>query len=162
MTPTLRITAAELRRSPIGSLAAHEELQSAVLTYLRLSGCPAVPIHTGPRVAPRPGGGFQLRRNRAQRGMADVVACLPPHGRLALIEIKSGRAQRSREQRDTHQRFSAAGALCLVVRDVRELEPHVGTSRTQFGSGGTETRKRGEADGSAPAARAGRFHGGGR
>ena len=159
---TRRVTAAQLRRMPIGSLAAHEQLQAAVLTYLRLSGCPATPIHTGPRVAPRAGGGFQLRGNRAQRGMADVMACLPPHGRLALIEIKSGRATRSREQRDLHQRFEAAGALCLVVRDVRELEPVVGTSRTQFGAGGTETRKRGEAEGSAPATRTERLHGGDR
>jgi len=157
---TVRITAAELRRSPIGSLAAHEQLQAAVLTYLRLCGCPATAIHTGPRVAPRQGGGFQLRANRHHVGMADVMACLPPSGRLALIEIKSGRAKRSREQRELHQRFEAAGALCLVVRDVRELEPHVGTSRTQFGAGGTETRKRGEADGSAPVARAERIHGG--
>jgi len=149
---TQRVTAAQLKRMPIGSLAAHEQLQAAVLTYLRLSGCPATPIHTGPRVAPISGGAFQLRRNRLQVGMADVMACLPPNGRLALLEIKSGRARRSREQRELHEKFEAAGALCLVVRDVRELEPVVGTSRTQFGAGGMETRKRGEADGSAPVA----------
>lgn len=159
---TARITPAQLRRLPLGSLAAHEQLQTAVLAYLRLCGCPAVPIHTGPRVAPRPGGGFQLRRNRAQHGMADVMACLPPSGRLALLELKSGGARRSPEQRETAAKFEAAGALCLVVRDVRELEPYVGASRTRFGAGGTETRKRGEANGEAPVARTGYTRGGAR
>ena len=34
---TRRVTAAELRRMPIGSLAAHEQLQAACLTFLRLN-----------------------------------------------------------------------------------------------------------------------------
>lgn len=130
---TERITAAQLRRMPIGSLAAHEQLQAAVLTYCQLNGVPAIPVHTGPRVTPRAGGGYELRGNRHQVGMADVLACVPPNGQLLLLELKSGQAQRSKAQAELHDRFAAAGAICLVVRDVRELEPYVGTHRTQFG-----------------------------
>lgn len=152
MTPA-RITAAQLRRMPIGSLAAHEQLQTAVLTYLALNGLPATPIHTGPRVRPRAGGGYELRRNRAQLGMADVLTCQPPAGRLVLLELKSGQAQRSRAQRELHDRFSAAGALCLVVRDVRELVPHFGTGRTSFGTGGSDPASADRVHGSSPATR---------
>jgi hypothetical protein len=124
-----RLSAAELRRTAAGSLAAHEERQEAVLTYLALNGVPAVPVHTGPRVRPRAGGGFDLKQNTPQIGLADVLACLPPHGRLALLDIKSGRARLSRAQRALHARFAAAGALCLAVRDVRDLEPHLPRTR---------------------------------
>lgn len=147
---TRRVTSAQLRRLPIGSLAAHEHLQAAVLTYLTLSGWPATPIHTGPRVAPGAAGGYELRGNRAQVGMADVLSCDPNSGRLVLLELKSGQAKRSRAQRELHERFEAAGAWCLVVRDVRELEPVVGSARTQFGAGGSEPRKRRSVTGDRP------------
>lgn len=108
-----------------GSVAAHESLQEAVLTYLSLHRVPAVPIHTGPRVRPREGGGFELRANRKQRGLSDVMACLPPDGRLALLELKTGTARRSPEQVAMQERFAKAGAHCAVIRDVLDLEPLV-------------------------------------
>lgn len=136
MTPTARISASELRKLP-GSNRAHQSLQDAVLGWLELNGVPAVPVHTGPRVTPRPGGGFDLRKNTAQHGLADVMACLPPDGRLALIELKTGRAYRSPAQKRLHERFTAAGALCLVVRDLLELARIIHARRVQPHHGGT-------------------------
>lgn len=122
---TATISASDFKRGLKGSYRAHQDLQRAVLDYCALRGVPAVPIHTGPRVAPREGGGYELRGNRAQRGVSDVLACLPPEGRLALIELKTGGARRSAEQVRVHDRFHAAGALCLVVRSIGDLEAHL-------------------------------------
>ena len=115
------IRAADLRSRIQGSNRVHEYLVAAVLEYCALHSIPARAIHTGPRVAPRAGGGFDLRTNKRQWGISDVIACVPPHGRLALIECKTGGAKRSREQREVRDEFTAVGALCLEVRDIRDL-----------------------------------------
>ncbi len=87
-------------------------------------------------MAPRADGGFELRKNAAQIGLADVLACLPPYGRLALLDIKTGGARLSRAQRALHERFAAAGALCLPVRDVRDLQPYMPAGRSRIQSHG--------------------------
>lgn len=122
-----------------GSNRAHEHLVDAMLEYCELRGVPAIPIHTGARIAPRPGGGFDLRKNTRQIGTGDVLACLPPFGRLAFFEGKTGNAQRSREQRKNRDRFEAAGALCVDVRQVSDLEPYMpGADRTNSARMGTQ------------------------
>ena len=114
-----------LRQVMRGSYSAHESLVTAALQYLALQKIPAIPIFTGPRVRPRPGGGFDLRANPLQLGFADIAAAAPPDGQLWLIECKTGRASRSPEQVELHGRFRAAGTLCIVIRNVLDLRPHV-------------------------------------
>lgn len=114
-----------LQRAVGGSYAAHESLQMAALQYLELHGVPAIPVFTGPKVRPRPGGGFDLKANPAQKGFSDIAAALPPAGRLMLIECKTGSASRSAEQVALQQRFETVGALCVVIRNVLELAPYV-------------------------------------
>ena len=123
------ISAAELKQLARGSYAAHQSLQEAVLKLLASFGVEAVPLHTGPRVAPREDGGFDLRTNKAQHGVADVMACLPPNGRLALIELKTGAARQSDAQKRTNARFERMGALCLEIRNALELMPHLTPAR---------------------------------
>ena len=124
MTSSCQLTAhaRDLRRLLPGSNRRHQELQEAVLQWLGWKHIPAVPVHTGPRVTPLGDGAFGLRGNPAQRGLADVLAVLPPLGRTALLEIKTGRAHRSRAQVDLHARLGAAGALSLTVRSLDDLE----------------------------------------
>ena len=93
----------------------------ACLTYLRLHGIPAIPIHTGPRVAPNGDGTFSLRHNRRQAGFGDIVAPLPPGGQLLLIDVKTGKARLSHEQLELHEQFRKTGARCLIVRDITDL-----------------------------------------
>jgi len=123
------MSAAEFKQLERGSYASHQRLQEAVLKLLAAFGVEAVAIHTGPRVAPRAGGGFELRSNKGQRGVADVMACLPPNGRLALIELKTGGAVQSPEQKRTNARFARMGALCLTVRSALDLMPHLMPAR---------------------------------
>jgi hypothetical protein len=135
MMTTTHVHASQLGRLVKGSHEAHENLQEAVLQYLALHSVPAVPIITGPRVTPRARGGFELRANAEQRGMGDVIACLPGSGRLALIECKTGHARRSPAQVRMHRRFATSGALCLVVRNVLELAPHIAANRPKPAGG---------------------------
>lgn len=122
MTPQLTAAASALGRLMGGSHRAHEALQEAVLQMLAPWRIPAVPIHTGPRVRPREGGGWELRGNPRQHGVSDVIACFPPAGLLALLELKTGAARRSKAQERLAERFKRAGAVTAVIRSVRDLE----------------------------------------
>lgn len=115
-------TARDLRRLLPGSNRRHQSLQEAVLCWCVLHRIPAVPVHTGPRVTPLGDGSFGLRGNRAQAGLADVLAVLPPLGRTALLEIKTGGAHKRPAQVQLHRRFGDAGALSLTVRSVDDLD----------------------------------------
>ena len=127
-----RITAAQLRSQAIGSLAEHERRQAAALEFLRLNGVPAVPVHTGPKVRPRKGGGFDLKRNTEQVGFFDITGCIPPLGRLLLVDIKTGKAHLSAAQRRVHELFTEAGAICVVMRELRDLERFMPIGRAQL------------------------------
>lgn len=131
------IRGADLARAVGGSHAAHESLQQACLELLRLRKVPAVPIHTGPRVRPRPGGGWDLRQNAAQRGFADIAACIPPAGLLLLAELKTGGARRSAEQVRHAERFRRAGAVTAVIRSVADLEALLNRYAPTIGQGGS-------------------------
>jgi len=140
--PQQHVSARQLKRLLPGSMRAHQDLVRACIDYLALRRIPAVPISTTGIPVPHPRGGFELRANRAQAGLSDVLACVPrrfplPHlhpagarvwqgparyvGQLVLLEVKTGRARRTPEQRALQARFAAAGALCLVVRSIDDL-----------------------------------------
>jgi hypothetical protein len=55
-------------------------------------------------------------------GLPDVFAVLPPAGRLLGLELKSPQGRQTAAQRAVAVALTAAGALCAVVRDVRELD----------------------------------------
>lgn len=122
---TARVRAADLKKVVKGSNRRHEDMVQAALQLLALHGVPATPIHTGARVAPRAGGGFDLRTNRAQVGFGDIAGALPPHGRMLIVECKTGNARRTPAQVRLHERYACAGALCVEIRNVTDLVPHL-------------------------------------
>lgn len=111
-----------------GSTRAHTARVIACLDWLNLHGIPAVPIATT-GIPVRDGrGGWTLRRNRRQVGIADIIACVSWRegarvsiGQLVLIEVKTGKARTTAAQEIQRQRFGTAGALCLIIRDVIDL-----------------------------------------
>jgi hypothetical protein len=128
-----RIDARDLQRALPGSMRRHQSLEEGVLAWCALYRLPAIAVHTGPRVRPREGGGFDLIANPKQRGLADVLVCLPPRGRFVHLELKTGKGRRSPEQVARHRQLAGAGALSLVVRTITDLEPlldHVRGPRT--------------------------------
>jgi hypothetical protein len=122
MTPQPMLSARDLRRVMPGSISAHKSLIEAILYWCVLNRLPAVPVHTGPRVKPRPGGGFDIFGNPGQHGLADVIVVLPPFGRLVMVEAKTGRAHQSAAQRECHARLGSAGAMSVTVRNVEEMK----------------------------------------
>jgi len=55
-------------------------------------------------------------------GVADILAVLPPSGRLLTIECKSATGKQTDAQRDWAAEISAAGASYVVIRDIAELQ----------------------------------------
>jgi hypothetical protein len=131
--PTVSVDARQLKRMVGGSTRAHHALVAACLDWLALHRIVAVPISTSGIPVQRSDGRLDLQTNERQEGFSDVVICLPPTGRMGLIEMKTGDASRRRSQIEMQDRFRAQGALCLVVHDVQDLERalrcHVGPAR---------------------------------
>lgn len=58
----------------------------------------------------------------ARRGVPDVLACLPPSGRLVAVEAKTGMAQLDKYQRAERVKLERAGALYILCRAPEQLE----------------------------------------
>lgn len=69
---------------------------------------------------PIPGGGF--RRFVGLRGIADILAIVPPHGTLCAIEVKRENGRTSEDQEAFGDRLTALGGIYCVVHSVDELE----------------------------------------
>jgi hypothetical protein len=134
--PQRVIHARDLKRVLGGSQRAHRSLVDACLDWCALHRIPAVPISTTGIPVLCADGRVQLHTNERQEGFSDVVICLPPTGRMGLLECKTGNAVRTRAQRDLQRRFEAAGALTLVVRDVQDLPRAIGATRPTHGRDG--------------------------
>lgn len=126
MSAQEHIGARELRRRVAGSLAAHQSLVHACLTWCRVHRVPVCPIETSGKVVKR-NGKLELWKNPDQRGISDIIACLD--GRAVLIECKTGGAHRSTVQIQRQKEWSNSGALCLVIRSVDELERAITRAR---------------------------------
>ena len=76
------------------------------------------------RVVMLPGRGGRLRpvRMGGRKGMADVIACLPPGGRYAAFEIKRYGQRATPEQRAFLDSVKKAGGIGEVIYDIKELE----------------------------------------
>lgn len=63
------------------------------------------------------GGVFSGFRPASKTGVPDILAILPPFGRLLCIEIKTGRDRLRPEQIGFHKSAALMGAVVLVVKD---------------------------------------------
>lgn len=57
----------------------------------------------------------------SERGIPDVIASIPPMGRLLMVEVKRPGGVVSDDQQRFLERWGASGALCLVVDDPKKL-----------------------------------------
>lgn len=62
------------------------------------------------------GGAYQ------RRGVPDILACWPPTGRLVAVEVKTGAGRLTPEQAQELNRLTRSGAVCIVARDVEQVE----------------------------------------
>lgn len=57
-----------------------------------------------------------------RRGVPDILACVPPDGRLLAIEVKGPRGKVSPEQQAELEAIGEAGGLQLVARSLEDVE----------------------------------------
>jgi hypothetical protein len=68
-------------------------------------------------------------------GSPDIFGILAPSGRLLAVECKTGQGRLNPAQRAWMASAEAAGAACLVVRSVAELERWLAEENTKGGAG---------------------------
>jgi hypothetical protein len=88
------------------------EITATIRDYLRLIGCWELKVHG----------------HLGQRaGVPDLIACLPPAGRLVAVEVKrpGGAGNRggsvTREQRAELTAIARAGGIAIVARDLDDV-----------------------------------------
>jgi hypothetical protein len=92
-------------------------IQGAILDYLLARGLVAYRINSG-AVKTETGGFFR----GAPVGHPDLVAILPPMGRLWYIEVKTATGKQTAHQQAFAAKASAAGALVTVARRIEDVE----------------------------------------
>ena len=60
-------------------------------------------------------------RPAAKTGISDILAVLPPNGRLLAIEIKTGRDRLRPEQEGFLKNIEAMGGIFLIVHNYQEF-----------------------------------------
>lgn len=102
----------------MGSQAEHGQLVDAALVRLSERGVLAwrAPVGVGSLLGTRRVMRFGLP------GQSDILAVLPPRGRLLGLEAKTGRARQSKQQRAFEARVRQMGGAYHVFRSVAELD----------------------------------------
>lgn len=66
---------------------------------------------------------FRVRGGLGQRaGTPDILACVPPSGRLVAVECKTGAGRLSRAQQRERSGLENAGAVYCLARSLDDLE----------------------------------------
>ena len=60
-------------------------------------------------------------RASGKSGVADILACVPPRGRLLAIEIKTGKDRLRPEQQGFLASIKATGGFCMVVHSFEDF-----------------------------------------
>ena len=94
-------------------------LVSACCQLLALRKVPYRRVYTTGIPEPRSASGF---KPNPMRGIPDIIACLPPSGRLFGIECKLNGNRLSEAQKLFFDAFQGAGAACRVIHQVIELD----------------------------------------
>ena len=95
--------------------AAHSKLVSEILVALSRAGVFAWKNHTG---MGRSMAGNLMRFGL--KGSADILAVLPPRGRFAGIEVKTGTGRQKATQSNFEKAVALRGGLYLVARSVED------------------------------------------
>lgn len=96
---------------------AHDSLVRACMDLLAMRAVPATRVNQKPQLTKK-----GWRSQGADPGTTDIVACLPPSGRVLLIENKTGKARITGDQAAFIIRWTDAGAAALVIHDVADLD----------------------------------------
>jgi hypothetical protein len=105
-----------------GSSAAHSALMNAILA--ELGALPGVVIGANAsglaRYMSDAGHDFAVPYGWPHRGGPDLLAAVAPIGRMVALEVKTGGARPTPEQRACHVALRAVGVAVFVVHSVAE------------------------------------------
>jgi hypothetical protein len=96
----------------------HSEIQKSILEYLQLVGIDAIPIKSQGQWDPKK---QIFRKKHGRKGIADILAVIPPNGKSCFIEVKTANDSLSLEQRMFQEDMLRAGALAFVARSVDDV-----------------------------------------
>jgi hypothetical protein len=114
-----------------GSSAAHTALCRSILG--ELGALPGVIIGLNPSgrakyVNERTGREFVVPYGWLAPGGPDLIAAVAPFGRMVALEVKSGNASPTKEQRACLDALRAVGVRCAVVHSVAEARAALAVS----------------------------------
>lgn len=105
-----------------------KDIQSQCLAYLRLRGVLSVRVNSG---AVKVGGRF-VRFNDGD-GTSDVLACLPPDGRFAAVEVKRPGNAPTEKQAAFLALVESRGGLALVVTGLDDMRAKLAAAGYDLG-----------------------------
>lgn len=97
-----------------------QDIQRAILQYLALRGALAWRANSGAVTATYKGKS-RFFRFASIDGLSDIVAAIPPDGRMACIEVKRPGGRLSDKQRSFLAAAQSAGVLAFVATSVDDV-----------------------------------------
>ena len=96
------------------------DIVRAILDYLKVKRVPAWRVNTGAFKAEYKG---RVRFHRfGAPGMSDIIACLPPLGRMLALEVKREDGEASEKQEEFLALVKSNGGVSAVVRSIDDVE----------------------------------------
>jgi len=96
-------------------------VQRSILELLRVLHIPAWRINSRVLLLPGKGGRLRPVRMGGVKGMADILALLPPGGRLVAIECKRTGNHPTKDQSLFLEAVAHAGGLSLVAHSAQDV-----------------------------------------
>lgn len=96
-----------------------KDLQKLIIGWLECQGCQVVKNHTTGIPDKKAKGGYRRNHNK---GLCDLSARIPPHGKTFDIEVKLPGKKASPEQLEFLEASKIAGCLTLVAHSLEEVQ----------------------------------------
>ena len=102
-------------------LGRERDSQRAILEYLRLTGCLAVRTNAG-LIVLTDKQGQRRALHGATPGTSDILACVPPYGRMLAVEGKGPKGHLTQSQSDFLVNVVRLGGVALVARNLDDVK----------------------------------------
>ena len=108
-------------RSEIDVPVSANALTRHVIEYLTILGCKAWRNQSGALKVEGKGNARGRYVRFGQKGSADILAVLPPLGRLIAVEIKAGKDRIRPEQQAWLDEIESKGGISIVARSIDDV-----------------------------------------
>jgi hypothetical protein len=116
-TPEANLKAKETRAKLVAHKANHDSLESACVQYAALQKVKLLKVDAESHFSKF----GRLQANRVTTGIPDRIAVMPPTGRFAGFEFKTGNACLRKNQKALHKTLSDGGGAMFVIKSVDQF-----------------------------------------